>query len=320
MVRQVSAETLCQCGHPWSDHQHGGWEATRPSWEPKHPTGCRAGVGMVDDQPLICTCTKWRPVARNPLDDLPSAESMRNPDDERIRRLMGEERYAELVEKGEQSMYLGTPLARLGRETLLAIVGHIGEYRQPATEYRHAEAFCLMWYHCKTCGGRLRVWNSRDGVTPFGMRCRAGGGCEGRDMVHIAWHLDECRPDHVPEEGDLVFVDMTEEALREIISARVEAHWDEHGMSEAFTDKAGARRALFEGEWREGAPNVIRWKPDAADVIARAKKALLEADGLEYEKRIRKRLGYGPAEAERAAGHFCDGLNEAARIVGALRR
>ena len=58
-------------------------------------------------------------------------------------------------------------------------------------EYKHNEAFALMWYGCK-CGHRERVWNSRDGVTPFGTRCPSCGD----NMLHIEWGKDIRALDH----------------------------------------------------------------------------------------------------------------------------
>src|SRR5438128_138761 len=48
----------------------------------------------------------------------------------------------------------------------------------------HGEAFMLMWYECRGCGARERVWNSRDGVTPFGMGCAS---CGTDNMLHTNW-------------------------------------------------------------------------------------------------------------------------------------
>ena len=128
--------------------------------------------------------------------------------------------------------------------------------------YNHKEAFCLMWYQCKTCGGRVRIWNSRDGVTPFGVRCRAGG-CASIDMLHADFRADLCVPDHVPEVGDLVFVDMTEARLAESIRERVENYWDHEQtpMSSMFTTKNVAVHELVRAEWREGMPRLMRVIP-----------------------------------------------------------
>lgn len=57
----------------------------------------------------------------------------------------------------------------------------------------HGEAFCLMWYVCRGCGHRERIWNSRDGVTPFGSSCPS---CGDTDFLHSDWKSDEYAPNH----------------------------------------------------------------------------------------------------------------------------
>ena len=39
------------------------------------------------------------------------------------------------------------------------------------SKYKHAEAYCLMKYKCEKCGKTEILWNSRDGVTPFMIKC-----------------------------------------------------------------------------------------------------------------------------------------------------
>ena len=78
--------------------------------------------------------------------------------------------------------------------------------------YNHKEAFCLMLYECERCGRSETLWNSRDGVTPFIIRCRH---CNG-EARHINWFMDECKPNHKPKPGQRIFVDMTKEKARKI--------------------------------------------------------------------------------------------------------
>lgn len=44
-------------------------------------------------------------------------------------------------------------------------------------KYKHAEAYCLMTYACTNikCNHLEKIWNSRDGVTPFGCQCPSCG-------------------------------------------------------------------------------------------------------------------------------------------------
>jgi hypothetical protein len=74
------------------------------------------------------------------------------------------------------------------------------------------EAFCLMWYACK-CGHRERIWNSRDGVTPFGMACPS---CKEPTLQHVDWKLDEYAPNHAPAVGQRVWISMSRDRAMEI--------------------------------------------------------------------------------------------------------
>ena len=76
--------------------------------------------------------------------------------------------------------------------------------------YAHAEAFCIMWYSCP-CGHRERMWNSRDGVTPFNTSCPS---CGGIDFAHSNFDADVHSRDHKPHPGQRVWVDMTPERAR----------------------------------------------------------------------------------------------------------
>jgi hypothetical protein len=67
----------------------------------------------------------------------------------------------------------------------------------------HAEAFCLMYYRDSE-GYLERIWNSRDGVTPFGVRS-----VQGFDSQHVDWQKDKFSPGHNPQIGDRIFVSMT---------------------------------------------------------------------------------------------------------------
>lgn len=71
--------------------------------------------------------------------------------------------------------------------------------------YRHVEAFRMMTYECRVCGKQMRIWNSRDGVTPFTVTCRL---CDKGFMVHINWANDPLLPRYSPQVGDWIWVDM----------------------------------------------------------------------------------------------------------------
>jgi hypothetical protein len=84
--------------------------------------------------------------------------------------------------------------------------------------HRHAEAFALMWYGCE-CGHRERIWNSRDGVTPFSMGCPSCGG----DLRHVEWNRDQRAENHQPHYGQRVWIDLTPEKAHDYATRRVDS-------------------------------------------------------------------------------------------------
>ena len=97
--------------------------------------------------------------------------------------------------------------------------------------YNHKEAFCLMTYRCKDCGFEERIWNSRDGVTPFGLACPH---CKGHNHYHEDWQYDQCNPFFClfMKPGQRYFISMTMERAREYAARRVD-HYIEIGELQA---------------------------------------------------------------------------------------
>lgn len=98
----------------------------------------------------------------------------------------------------------------------------------------HKEAFCLMTYCCvgdapagaretervmRGCGHTERIWNSRDGVTPFMMGCPSCGG----NLQHVHWKSDRCAPDHKPHWGQGIWRDGTPDDAERIMRRRLES-------------------------------------------------------------------------------------------------
>lgn len=74
------------------------------------------------------------------------------------------------------------------------------------TRHKYPEAFKLMTYRCqKMPEHEEKVWNSRDGVTPFMLGCLK---CNGM-MAHVDWQKDEYLPNYIPERGARYFVSMS---------------------------------------------------------------------------------------------------------------
>lgn len=116
----------------------------------------------------------------------------------------------------------------------------------------HAEAFALMWYACDRCGARERIWNSRDGVTPFAMPCPScgGNGLTG-GMVHVDFHLDEYAPDHKPAPGQRMWVSMTREAAEAYTERRIALMQQRRAMPPSV-DLETARRMTFDFIYQDG--------------------------------------------------------------------
>lgn len=126
-------------------------------------------------------------------------------------------------------------------------------------EYKHKEAFCLMQYQCKECGRIDVVWNSRDGVTSFVincLQCEVSGNTLA-EMTHINWHLDKCVPDHIPEAGQRVFIDMPLNVKQLYAKVKVNKFWDHpiYPISEMHETKEKAFEAF--SVLKEGEPYII---------------------------------------------------------------
>lgn len=82
------------------------------------------------------------------------------------------------------------------------------------TGHQHAEAYCVMTYASDDQATTVRVWNSRDGVTPFGIGYPIDAlPGQATSLKHINWRQDVRDPHHTPQPGELVFVDPDEEHL-----------------------------------------------------------------------------------------------------------
>jgi len=124
-------------------------------------------------------------------------------------------------------------------------------------KYKHREAFCLMQYQCDTCGHRELAWNSRDGVTPFGIGCPSCG----NSLTHTNFHEDNPSPNHVPHSGQIVFRNGTVEESIAIVKSRMD-YMKDSGF-EITNDRLNSRiKDLKNGtdsEFTPGWPMVSRY-------------------------------------------------------------
>lgn len=117
---------------------------------------------------------------------------------------------------------------RPGRAT--AIAAEL-ELRRIAANHQHREAFCLMKYRCQpdhhhqrpSCGHQEIVWNSRDGVTPFGGCCPS---CGGTQWLHVDFAGDVYAPDHQLHRGQKFWRNGTLDEWRAAF-AQLVATWPE---------------------------------------------------------------------------------------------
>lgn len=166
----------------------------------------------------------------------------------------------------------------------------------------HGESYALMLYANGRGDVVETIWNSRDGVAPFLVfedidEAEDPEAAE-RDkwklerLQHISWGGDAFAPFHVPNIGDRIFVDLTEERARAQAYRDVERGWnDEHGpLSESYSDRAAAVDALTAEYLRPGAPDIVK--------VDHALQRSFLQKRLAFEAALVSRRS---AEAERAA-------------------
>lgn len=83
----------------------------------------------------------------------------------------------------------------------------------------HAEAFMLMTYACRMCHHAEIIWNSRDGVTPFGLNCPS---CGQPTMLHVNWEQDVYAPQHKLHRHQKFWRDGTPDEAAAIMRTRIQ--------------------------------------------------------------------------------------------------
>ncbi len=139
-------------------------------------------------------------------------------------------------------------------------------------KYRHAEAFCLMKYAADDGSEVEWIWNSRDGVTPFISHSRTG-----REMRHVDWHLDRCEPNHRPQVGERIFVDLTREKAEQYARELVERNWnrEQYPMSARWAAKEEAIADLVADMMEQpGQPDLVEVTQELLDRLGLAEPAM----------------------------------------------
>jgi hypothetical protein len=124
---------------------------------------------------------------------------------------------------------------------------------------QHKEAFCLMWYGCEECGHQERIWNSRDGVTPFVDLCPS---CGGLTLYHSNFSADVATPDHKLHRGQRFWRDGTTDEAISIMKKRIDFA-NRRGVilpAEHVEQMMKAARGGLD-EWKPGWPTLDMAKP-----------------------------------------------------------
>ena len=123
---------------------------------------------------------------------------------------------------------------------------------------KHPEAFRIMPYKCPKCGFVEYIWNSRDGVTPFSIKCIKKG-CDSL-ADHVFPHVmnkDEKFTRLAPRNIDRYFVTMSWRQARSIAKDRIQ-NAVEYGYLDPQIDYMETIEKLTESIYGEGhAPCII---------------------------------------------------------------
>lgn len=149
------------------------------------------------------------------------------------------------------------------------------------TGHQRAEAYCLMIYEGQVSGAQIRIWNSRDGVTPF---CTY---IEGEEFRHAHWRQDSYQRYHVPSVGDLIWVDLTLERAREHRRLFVDLNYEgmkDHPYFEGMSQDEMVERMAQDDTQQPGQPDLVRVTEEmhaefkGAESAAEAGRKKLERD------------------------------------------
>lgn len=152
-----------------------------------------------------------------------------------------------------------------------------------AQGHMHKEAFCLMWYGCRACGHRERIWNSRDGVTPFCTLCPS---CNHPELQHVDWGLDIYAPSHTPAIGQRVWVSMTRERAEAIARRRIKAH----GLADEGQRSLRAHRRVHPERWASASLGRARVRGDRGAMTIATREKVLAA--------VQRAVQLGASQAE----------------------
>lgn len=139
--------------------------------------------------------------------------------------------------------------------------------------FKHVEAYCLMYYVVKATGETELLWNSRDGVTPIMITSRNGD--EARH-VSTRERPDRRALEHVPAVGDRIFVDLTEARARALVTEAIERRRSTADGLARLEELYASPEEAFERLLENALKNVECGAPDILVVTAGYLEALEE--------------------------------------------
>lgn len=156
------------------------------------------------------------------------------------------------------------------------------------TGHQHKEAFALMKYRADDHHLEEVLWNSRDGVTPFVLSMK-----DGSPGTHIDWRSDQYAPDHMPQVGDRIFIDLTVARAHEIAVEQAQVTWDKptrvdlsYSVKDAFESPEAFAAMLLEGllqEVERGAPDVVEVTEEMAQLRGWTQRLMKKGDRIAFQ-------------------------------------
>jgi hypothetical protein len=153
-----------------------------------------------------------------------------------------------------------------------------GQTNLTARGHHHVEAFCLMQYQCKVCRHSETIWNSRDGVTPFGCECPS---CGSMDMIHVNFGGDQYAPNHTPHVGQRVWISMSKDRAQSIARRNVLVRKKPSAETDHLIDEVAAQY------YRDGTAPDIRIEGFSRASEVEQALALRDARIAALERRIK---------------------------------
>ena len=152
--------------------------------------------------------------------------------------------------------------------------------------HEHAEAFRHMTYASKDDPSIwMRVYNARDGVTPFGMlHPRLGV-----ELTHKPpWQLDQYDPFYVPNVGEWVWIDLDPEKAMQLAMEKVEQWWDhpDYPMKDRGWSKEEAARMFFDDFMYATHPETGEKRPAHTPDLVQVTEALADRIAAEVNERF----------------------------------